>query len=609
VQAGARERVLAAADRLLLGEWDVFGTTRTDMRSPDWFRDPVTGRRPDPARYAFRVEVRSEDRNGNIKQLWEVSRLQHLTVLAAAWYLSGDERYARMTAAQLRSWWRSNLFLSGIHWTSGIEAGLRLIAFAWIRRLLADWPDVSALFEHDPLAVAQIRWHCEYLAAFPSRGSSANNHVIAEAAGLLAGACAFGWYPRSQRWRRGAADLLERSFLANTFGSGAGRELASDYQGFIAELVMVAAVESAAAGHRLGPALWERLCRVTDCCAALLDCSLRPPRQGDSDDGRALLLEPPVSGARWTTLLRLGETFFGRQDWWPRVPEDAGSVLIGALAPAPPGHDIAGRPARRPHRFADAGITLLRTSGDEEPEIWCRCDGGPHGFGSIAAHAHADALSVEVRHGGVDVLADPGTYCYHGEPEFRSYFRSTIGHNTVELDGRDQSRSGGPFLWTRHARSRETEVTEDSWTAEHHGYEVLSPAAVHRRSVRLDRRARALQITDTVAGGDCALRLAFHLGPSVLADLDGAAVMLRWPEGSAALALPPELTWTAHSGQTGPVLGWYSPGLGRRTPATTLVGTGRCPLRGPLITRLEFISAGRPDLPARSSSIVHAEAQ
>ena len=41
---------------------------------------------------------------------------------------------------------------------------------------------------------------------------------------------------------------------------------------------------------------------------------------------------------------------------------------------------------------------------------------GPHGFLSIAAHAHADALSVEVRHGGVEILVDPGTYCYHGEP-------------------------------------------------------------------------------------------------------------------------------------------------------------------------------------------------
>ena len=64
--------------------------------------------------------------------------------------------------------------------------------------------------------------------------------------------------------------------------------------------------------------------------------------------------------------------------------------------------------------FADAGLHVLRTSPADGPEIWCRCDGGPHGFLSIAAHGHADALSIEVRHDGVDLFVDPGTYCYHG---------------------------------------------------------------------------------------------------------------------------------------------------------------------------------------------------
>src|SRR5207249_5527456 len=130
------------------------------------------------------------------------------------------------------------------------------------------------------------------------------------------------------------------------------------------------------------------------------------------------------------------------------------------------------RPHEAPKAFPDAGIYLLRTVPGDAPEIWCRVDGGPHGFLSIAAHAHADALSLEVRHDGVDVLADPGTYCYHGEPEWRAYFRSTLGHNTIEVDGQDQSVSGGPFLWLRHADARVTDVVGDAeggraWSAQH----------------------------------------------------------------------------------------------------------------------------------------------
>jgi len=594
----ARMAVLDSADRLLLGEWQVLGVPRDDLVQPDWFRDPVTGRRSAPDRYAFRIDHRSEEQTGNIKQVWEISRLQHLTLLAVAWFLTHEQPYAQRIAGQLRSWWQENPFLSGVNWTSGIELGLRLISLAWIRRLLDDWPGVTDLFERNALAIQQIRWHQQYLAAFPSRGSSANNHVIAEAAGQLVASCAFPWFPESERWRQRAAHMLERELVRNTFPSGIGRELASDYQCFIAELGLLAAVEAGASGHPLAAATWQRLCAMVDSAAALVDGQLRPPRQGDSDEGRALLLDAPAPN-RWPSLLALGEVLFGRLDWWPRVPPDAGSPIIGALAHGK--HDVEGRPARRPSRFADAGVTLLRTAGHDSPEIWCRCDGGPHGYLSIAAHAHADALSIEVRYAGVDILADPGTYCYHGEPAWRSYFRSTIAHNTAELGGRSQSSEGGPFLWLRHAQAREIDVIDDgdiaTWTAEHDGYASLDPSALHRRSVLLDRASRSIDIIDEIDGGSHDIRLAFHLGPDVQAELEESCAVLGWPAapvtGAARLELPPGLRWSLHRGETDPILGWYSPGLGQRVPAVMLLGRGRCVPGIPLITRLEFRDADR----------------
>ncbi len=154
VPAAARAAVLAAADQLMLGEWEVLGVVRTDLVRPDWFHDPVTGHRAPADRYAFRINHRSQEQTGNIKQVWEISRLHHLTLLATAWFLTHDEPYARRVADQLRSWWRENPFLSGVHWTSGIEIGIRLISLAWIRRLLDDWPGVTDLFEDDELAGA-----------------------------------------------------------------------------------------------------------------------------------------------------------------------------------------------------------------------------------------------------------------------------------------------------------------------------------------------------------------------------------------------------------------------------------------------------------------------
>ncbi|SHM69169.1 heparinase II/III family protein [Streptomyces yunnanensis] len=583
----AAKRLLAKADRLMDGHAEYFGVVREDLADPDWWYDPKTGRRA-PGGYAFDVPYRSEDAVGDIKQIWEPSRHQYLTVLAAAYAITGDERYAERVAEHLRSWWAANPPLHGVHWVSGIELGIRLLSWVWIRRLLDGWPGAAALFEGNPVALNQIWHHQRWLAAFPSRASSANNHVIAEAAGQFAAACAFGWFPASARWRAGALRSLERHLRANTFHSGLNRELATEYHGLVLELGLAAVAEADAAAMPVPATVRLVLLRMTDALAAVVDSRLRPPRQGDADDGHGLVVDGAGTD-RWASLLATGDAVFGRLAWWPTVTgTDVRTPLLAALirpystigtAPA------VTRPASRPAHFADAGMTILRGPG----EIWCRCDGGPHGFLSIAAHAHADALSVEVRHDGVEVLADPGTFCYHGQPEWRQYFRSTLGHNTLRLDGSDQSVSGGPFLWTQHARSRVlTADTSDEdvvrWCAEHDGYQP----SVHRRRVELAVEKQELTVVDEVRGPRRAVHLAFHLGPAIAADLVGNRAVLTWirdGEGrSAVLDLPGQLSWRAHRGETDPspssssrgypILGWYSAGFGRKEPTTTLVGTG-----------------------------------
>ncbi|MGV4925478.1 heparinase II/III family protein [Streptomyces sp. BHT-5-2] len=575
VPPDAAKRLVAEADRLMDGHAEYFGVVRDDLADPDWWSDPKTGRRA-PGGYAFDVPYRNEDAVGDIKQIWEPSRHQYLTVLAAAYAITGDERYAERVGEHLRSWWAANPPLRGVHWISGIELGIRLLSWVWIRRLLDGWPGAAGLFEGNPVALNQIWHHQRWLAAFPSRGSSANNHVIAEAAGQLAAACAFDWFPASARWRAGALRSLERHLRGNTFHSGLNRELATEYHGLVLELGLAAVAEADAAGRPVPASIRLVLLRMTDALAAVVDGRLRPPRQGDADDGHGLVVDGAGTD-RWASLLATGDAVFGRLAWWPTVTgTDVRTPLLAALIK--PTVPSVTRPASRPAHFADAGMTILRGPAG----IWCRCDGGPHGFLSIAAHAHADALSVEVRHDGVDVLADPGTFCYHGQPEWRQYFRSTLGHNTLQLDGGDQSVSGGPFLWTRQARSRvlvadtsgASEGGTARWCAEHDGYQ----RSVHRRRVELTAARQELRVVDEVRGDRRAeVRLAFHLGPAISADVVGNRAVLTWSrdgeERSAVLDLPGQLSWRAHRGETDPPLGWYSAGFGRKEPATTLVGT------------------------------------
>jgi Heparinase II/III-like protein/Heparinase II/III N-terminus len=594
VDPDAAAALVRAADSVLAGTWTVLGKRRSDSADPDWFYDPVTGRRAPDNRLAFRIHHRDEAETGNIKQVWEMSRHHQVTVLATAWWLTQEERYAEAAAEQLRSWWTANPFLTGVHWTSGIEAGVRLISWAWTRRLLDDWPKVGDLFEHNDDAVAQIAWHQEFLAAFSSRGSSANNHVIAEAAGRLVAACAFPWYGRSDRWRRSAAALLEREFVANTFDDGLNRELATDYHRFVLELALVAAVEADVHGHALSEATWQRLARMLDTAAAITDISGRPPRQNDGDEGRALVVDDPERDP-WATILASGTALLGGPPgWWPPVTGAVQSSLLGAIG----GSRALPRLDVQPRRFPDAGLVLLRSRPEDGQEIWCRCDGGPHGFLSIAAHAHADALSLEVRHDGVDIFADPGTYCYHGEPAWREWFRSTAAHNTVEIDSLNQAESGGPFLWTSQVRTTTLicdvgEQPVQNWSAAHDGYRRLKTPTTHSRSVTLDSPRRCLTIVDTFdAATTVPARLSWHLGPDVRVDLEEGQALLSWQVGSQTrqgrLLLPAGLDWTSHRAEVDPILGWYSPRFAARVPATSLIGNGIVSYSTRLVTQLEL---------------------
>ena len=331
---------------------------------------------------------------------------------------------------QLRSWWHDNPFLSGVHWTSGIEMGLRLIAWTWIRRLLDAWPPVRDLFERNETAVRQIFWHQQYLARFRSGGSSANNHVIAEAAGQPRRRVRVSVVRRERavaRRRREAVRARAREQHVRQRRQPGARDRVPRFR------------RRARVRRRTrGRLVWRRACR-SDMAGAV--CSYRRGRRASRLDGataasgrRRRRSRAPVRRAGFErSLLVAASRPRGDGIRCRRVVADGEARRAQhARRRACAVNGAAWRAGRRqkPSHFPDAGITILRTGADE-PEIWCRCDAGPHGFLSIAAHAHADALSIEVRHDGVDVLADPGTYCYHGEPEWRSYFRSTSAHNTV----------------------------------------------------------------------------------------------------------------------------------------------------------------------------------
>ncbi len=101
-------------------------------------------------------------------------------------------------------------------------------------------------------------------------------------------------------------------------------------------------------------------------------------------------------------------------------------------------------PAMRSESFPHGGYSVLRSgwgnqSDPYEDERYLIFDCGPLGAGN---HGHFDLLSFEAYAYGTPLIVDPGRYTYDesGPVNWRVRFRSTAYHNTVLVDGRNQTR-------------------------------------------------------------------------------------------------------------------------------------------------------------------------
>jgi hypothetical protein len=183
--------------------------------------------------------------------------------------------------------------------------------------------------------------------------------------------------------------------------------------------------------------------------------------------------------------------------------------------------------------FPNGGYYVLATDRGGDDELLIVLDAGPLGLSLLNAHGHADALSIWLSYGGCEFLIDPKTFCYYTHPDWRSYFRGTGAHNTVRVDGLDQSVAHGPFLWHQAAHCQLERLNDQGEflcaEAFHDGYKRLSDPVIHKRGLRLAKTSRTLIITDRLeCCGTHEMELFFHFAEKCeIRKLDQAPLKFR----------------------------------------------------------------------------------
>lgn len=561
-----------AADRILAGKFDVFAIRGADLGfPPPWNRDPKTGVLA-PMAFGKDINYRDERVVGDIKYLWEPNRHLELVTLAQAYRMTGDLGYANACRTLLDSWFDACPYPLGINWTSSLELALRLVNWHFAWHLLGG--EDAPIFTGEAGSAFRARWqesvyrHCHFIAGHLSLHSSANNHLLGEYMGMLVGALTWPMWPQSSRWRDLAAAGFEEEILRQNTPDGVNREQAVYYQHEVIDMMLICGLIGRANGLEFAPSFWERLQGMLEFLAAVMDKSGSVPMIGDADDAVMVRLAPQRDTNVYRPLLAIGAVLFQKSDLAAKAGtlDDKCRWLLGDVQQA---FDALLRSAEIPARassraFPEGGYFVLGHGLEGPDEIRLVADAGPLGYLSIAAHGHADALAFTLSVAGSEMLIDPGTYAYHTGQRWRDYFKGTSAHNTVRVDERDQSVSGGNFLWLHHARANcecfETSESRDRFVGVHDGYRRLPDPVTHRREIVLDKKTRRIAVTDRIECiGAHDVEVFWHFAEDCLVELsqtqalvEKGKVRLRFWVSGAQL----KSDWTR--GRVHPPLGWVS---------------------------------------------------
>ena len=564
--------VVATADAALRHEFDLLGSGPKALgpRLP-WLDDFKTGRHY-PIQYCRDIQYMELDKPTDVKVPWELSRCQHFTALGQAYWLTGDEKYAREYRDEIEDWIAANPFAYSVNWACAMDVALRAINWIWGFYFMAG----SAACADPAFRRSLLRslyLHGEFVLAHLERGDVNGNHYLSDGAGLVFLGLFFRHTPQGRRWLGEGKAIVIDEMLLQVSEDGVDFEQSTSYQRLVLELFMTSYLLLEKYGDRVPDAHTARLARMLEFVSAYTKPDGLAPLIGDADDGRVQKLGAQrLNDHRY--LVSTGAVRFARTDFkaaagqfwsesfWLLGPQ--GAAAFDALADVPT--------ELQSKAFAAGGFYVLRS-----PAAHVVIDCGEVGMRGRGGHGHNDITSFELFLGGMNVVSDCGAYLYTASREWRNKFRSTAFHNVAQVGDEELNRYIGPdALWQLMYDAHPVDIR---WSAPgvggyfhggHDGYARLTQPVASTREVYVDPGLARVAVRDRLVGaGSQPVIWRFHFDPAASAELIGPDCRLR-SDGKEIWLLAAD---EGDLRQRRLEAGWVSTGYGVRTATSVLVIT------------------------------------
>ncbi len=492
-----QEEIIDVADKAISGVITGFSSIELDYGNPiNWHLNPLTG-------YENRKDIKwyripdFDKKVGDIKAIWEASRLTHFLYFARAYLITNDNKYYKAFSAQLRSWLKENPYSYGSNYKCGQEATLRmtnaLIAYSVFKHFkLITEEDKSNIFKLVEGSYKKVLSNFFY-----AHKCIRNNHTFTEILGLIIGA----WCSDDNTKLIKAYKLMDQEILNQFLPDGGFTQYSFNYHRFTLQILEVLFKISKKTGLNIKET--ERVKKSILLLYQVQTESGDVPNYG-SNDG-ALIFPLSICGYRdFRPVLNTLYALITGKRLYENGVYDEELLWFGETLDLP--IESVGLNSIS---FDDSGFYVLRN--EDGFIMTCLQD-------YKSRPAHMDQLHIDLWYKNVNILCDSGTYSYASE--LGKELSSTTGHNTVKLPGIDQMNKRGAFLvtdWTQREKVIFTNLEFQGKVSSKNGYS-------HER--KINSLENGYLIEDWVTGKTSTCDFIFHTPCNVEMDNGGFNLLL-----------------------------------------------------------------------------------
>jgi|GEM_PF-1306626 len=519
----------------------------------------------------------------DIKNPWELGRMQHLPKLAIAAIsmLDTDQGFFARCLSEFKSQiydFRGSCPPSmGVQWSSAMDVGIRigniLLAFDFFR---SSGHEFDQKFKQD--LEDMCREHLLYIIRNPEYAEGQpNNHYFSNLCSVLILSLYLLNDSQSYGLAKWALVNIVREIRRQFNSDGSNFEGSTSYHLFTVEMflcaiaatnsltdeekTMILDTEESSVDYRIvfkdtpeiisdirfllmgdESSITEKISQMLTFSSAISDNIDRYPRFGDEDGGSYI----DINFSDDTT----------RRNRHYDVNRDPRSTYSLFFSKNLPEHITKLFRGIKPKSFfEDIGLYSLY---NDSVRIWIK--NGALGLYGRGGHNHNDNLSFVLYKGGYEIITDPGSYVYTAEPDYRNLFRGTRYHNTPQISSKEINSYGEEteeLFWFRTDRSKPTTdlYNEYSYIGSHKGF----GRKMNRAFVLSDN---SLMIKDECkAKGGMVSRLHFHPQVTIRASDKGVELYISGRR-IADISADTELSLDEY---------WYSSTYGKKERAVMVI--------------------------------------